>query len=116
MEDFQFDPISFVIGLVSGFAVSFVLYRVRNWLGSMRRGAEDRAESARKYATRTADNRYTLDFISTGVTEGTKFHTNGDTTSTRCFQFGFDILLHSLLSNRDQMRIQVCGNVGHDLA
>lgn len=77
MEDFRFDPISFVIGLVSGFAVSFVLYRVRHWLGSMRRGAGERAESARRYATRTADNRYTLDIIR----QCQQYHVAGQLTS-----------------------------------
>ncbi len=61
MSDFRFDPASFLIGFGSASALSFVTYRMRHRLTRLRSSAEARAESARRYATRTADVRYQID-------------------------------------------------------
>ncbi len=61
MSQFRFDPISFVIGFLGGTIVAFVIYRLRSWIAGIRREAGQRAESARRYATRTADARYQID-------------------------------------------------------
>lgn len=63
MSQFRFDPISFLIGFVSGTVLAFILYRLRNWISRVRREATERAASARRYATRTADARYQLDIL-----------------------------------------------------
>lgn len=63
MQNFRFDPISFLIGFISGTALAFILYRLRNRIASIRRQARQRAESARRYAARTADARYQLDIM-----------------------------------------------------
>ncbi len=63
MSDFRFDPISFIAGFASGSFLAFILYRLRNWLARMRRQAAEQAESARRFATRTADARYQIDML-----------------------------------------------------
>jgi hypothetical protein len=61
MSEFRFDPISFIIGFVVASGLALLLYRLRHWLGQMRQEAQVRAESARRFATRTADARYQID-------------------------------------------------------
>lgn len=61
MSEFRFDPLSFLIGLGSASGLAVVLYRLRHQIGRMRQQARARAESARQFATRTADVRYQID-------------------------------------------------------
>ncbi len=63
MSEFRFDPISFLIGVVSSAILAAVIYRFRHALGRLRYQATARAESARRFATRTADVRYQVDLI-----------------------------------------------------
>ncbi len=76
MNNFRFDPISFLIGFISGTALAFFIYRLRNWIAGVRQQASQRAESARRYATRTADARYQLDILRYCQS----YHLNGRTT------------------------------------
>jgi len=61
MSEFRFDPISFLIGFISSAILAVLIYRFRNAIGRLRRQAGARAESARRFATRTADVRYQVD-------------------------------------------------------
>lgn len=61
MSEFRFDPISFLIGFVSSAILAAAVYRFRNTIGRLRRQASAGAESARRFATRTADARYQID-------------------------------------------------------
>ena len=61
MSEFRFDPLSFLIGFGSASGLSLALYRMRHRIGRLRGEAQARAESARRFATRTADARYTID-------------------------------------------------------
>ena len=63
MSDFRFDLASFLAGFASGSVVAFIIYRLRHWIARVRQGASERAESARRYATRTADARYQIDIL-----------------------------------------------------
>lgn len=61
MSDFRFDPVSFLIGFISGTVIAYIVYRLRRQLSRLRAEAGERAESARRFATRTADARYQID-------------------------------------------------------
>lgn len=61
MSEFRFDPISFLIGFISSAILAAAVYRFRHAIGGLRRQASAGAESARRFATRTADARYQID-------------------------------------------------------
>ncbi len=63
MSEFRFDPLSFVTGFLTGTVLAVIIYRLRRFFINLRRQAAERAESARRYATRTADARYQLDIL-----------------------------------------------------
>ncbi len=61
MSEFKFDPASFLLGFGSASGLAFILYRLRHRISHLRGEAQGRAAQARRFATRTADSRYTLD-------------------------------------------------------
>ncbi len=63
MSQFRFDPLSFLGGFLVGTLLAWLIYRLRHWIAGVRRQAAERAESARQFATRTADARYQLDIL-----------------------------------------------------
>ncbi|MBN2472583.1 MAG: hypothetical protein JXN59_17790, partial [Anaerolineae bacterium] len=61
MSEFKFDPVSFFIGFGSASGLALVLYRLRHRISQLRGEAQGQAVRARRFATRTADARYTID-------------------------------------------------------
>jgi hypothetical protein len=63
MSGFRFEPLSFLIGFITASVLAFILYRLRHRIARMREQAAERAERARRFATRAADARYQLDLV-----------------------------------------------------
>lgn len=59
--NFNFNLENFGLGLATGWASAYALYRARHILGAARESVSAQASSAQEYATRTADSRYTND-------------------------------------------------------
>ncbi|MBZ0294431.1 MAG: HEAT repeat domain-containing protein [Anaerolineae bacterium] len=53
-----FDVQNFGLGLLAGWASAYGIYRARNQISGVYRSARGQADSARSYATRSADSRY----------------------------------------------------------
>ncbi|HEX2907471.1 MAG TPA: HEAT repeat domain-containing protein [Phototrophicaceae bacterium] len=58
-----FDFENFGIGLLTGWATAYGVYRARHLLGATMRSVQQQAETAQSFATQSADNRYVNDFI-----------------------------------------------------
>ncbi len=63
MSGFRFEPLSFLIGFITASVLAFILYRLRHRIARVREQAAERAERARRFATRAADARYQLDLV-----------------------------------------------------
>jgi HEAT repeat protein len=60
---YDFDYKNFGIGLLTGWATAYALYRTRGVLGSMRRSVSERATTTQVAVTRSASSRYSLDLM-----------------------------------------------------
>src|SRR5512145_1480256 len=58
-----FDFENFGIGLLTGWATAYGVYRARHVLGGAVHSVRQQAETAQSFATQSADNRYVTDFI-----------------------------------------------------
>ncbi|MBZ0285883.1 MAG: HEAT repeat domain-containing protein [Anaerolineae bacterium] len=58
-----FDVENFGIGLLTGWATAYGVYRVRHLISSVVQSASQQASSAQNYATQTADKRYINDVV-----------------------------------------------------
>jgi len=61
MENFNFNPGNFLLGLLSGWASAYAVYRARHVLSAAQESVSRQASSAQEFASRSADRRYIQD-------------------------------------------------------